>query len=215
MSFSPKIIDDVNYKCQKVHVTQRSPKNLIPQLHHIVLDFGILLQMNLYNLDDLRLNKNGTNAASYTIEHPLGHRMTPAEKITTGILPMENIVARGRTLTPVEYKDLARLITKSSEMIKRLKIGIYQMHLNQANVTTFMEKINTILKLRVIDIRICNHLKNPPVSGNNSHIILFEAIQHEAIPILNGRISMLNLAASVNSSITPIIVPAKFYYSSI
>ena len=204
------------HKCQKVHVTQNGPKVLITQLHHIVSEFGLLLPLGIFNITDQRLTKTGLDKTNPVITHPLEHKLSESEKVSMGTLYNTQITPENiRGLTPSEYKEEARKVLSEKTMIDSLGGKIHQTEFTQDSINSMVNKINTVRQLRLIDLRICNLLKDPPVKNNDVHIELYDAFLKEVIPLMERRISNQNILIQRRSTAPPIIIPNLFEYDAL
>lgn len=198
------------YKCQKLHPGQPNPKRFIAQLHHIVSEIGVLLPMGVYNMDDIR-NTGGV------VKHPLSHRMTETEELDfvrddwdtfNSQMRLVNIFGK----TPEEYKTLATQISSSHDVTRVLGNAIFQLSITQDVVDKLVKRMNTVLKLRMIDVRICNVLKLPIASDNRIHKNFYEQIYTELKSSLMKRVSDHNLLVKEGGG-ADIVIGDIFNYS--
>lgn len=170
-------------KCDAVFRSQKGFKNLIPQLTHIVSEFGLLLPLGINNLkhrrDEYRLDPDPHKPKQRILNKWAGKRAT------------EHIFGHPPSVY-LAWKE----ITNWQEMISLLKRAIQDklrgsMNIQQMWIDKVYTMIDTVKKLRYIDLTVCHQPGDPMTPVNIDHADVYNALEM-VIRAMDSNVQYLN-----------------------
>lgn len=140
--------------CERMYEFQKFQKFLIPQITHIVTEFGTLGPLKINNLQ-------------------LKPGVTPSTTIF-GVQPSEYLEWE-KTLSGVDMVFKLR-----KKVIKKIKDNAF---VSQPWLNMMVRNIDTVKKLRYIDLQVCKNFRNPPNKENRLHLNVYNAFHPVVISI--------------------------------
>lgn len=140
-------------RCNLMYSTQDRDKGFIPQMYHIVQEFGILLPLNIYNLNHSKKNLIKRTSEKIFGMTPLEYKMKSEEERNMEVLFEKMDISLAAKL---------RSIGTDSE--------------RQSWVDEIFKRINTVKILRYFELYACNNIDNPMKSTNIEHIEMYNGL---------------------------------------
>jgi len=182
--------DDI---CKRIFRFQLGQKHFIPQITHIVQEFGLFLPLRINSLQYIENIEEKVNETHFMGKTPttkfLGKRIVSGEDGTIfGMSIKEFREEKNQELDHVHFIDPLGLAhsVMLGEQKKSEYSSEFQMWLNEV-----YDRICTVLRLRYIDLRVCSTFQSPMTISNEKHTETYNAFQSLKREFL-GKIEYIN-----------------------
>jgi len=177
--------DDKPIKCFRWYDTQPLEKHFIPQLYHIVLDFGILRPLGINNIKHIRLETEGiiNPFAIQKFEQfnlKTGETKTPqqhiSEELDNWCVDFTHRVEIREALfnnSPIPHQIPNQASNCVKEKFINVLLSYHQFGFTPNNITSILRRFDTVCRLRLFDLFVCNSYNIPENQGNLEHSIVY------------------------------------------
>jgi len=184
----PICMSGEDMKCDKAYTTQRMPKSFIPHLTHIVLDFGILQPLGISNLkhiqQDGQIPQPIFDNKFHILNTELGTILSPQDHLDRGLDSWSRRFRRevahrrqqfGHPISNFSHQSIPidtddGVEDKFMETMIDLIIGS---GMQEQEIYKIFERLDTVARLRLFDLFVCNNYNRPENSENLAHSIVY------------------------------------------
>jgi len=178
--------DNKPIKCFRWYDTQPLEKHFIPQLYHIVLDLGVLKPLGINNIKHIRLETDGS-INPFTIQKfeqfnlKTGETKTPEEHISDEVddwsIDLTHRVEVRKALfdgspIPTQTPNEREIKGVKEEFMKVIS-DFTHLGFTPNNITAIFRRIDTVIRLRLFDLFVCNSYNIPESKNNHKHSIVY------------------------------------------
>lgn len=174
-------------KCFKMYDTQLFEKHFIPQLYHIVLKFGILNPLGISNFSHIKLETDGI-LNQFSLQKfdkfnlKTGETKTPDQHISDELddwtVNFKHRVEVRKSLfnnnSPIPPQTPSQIRNDCvKEKFMRVIMNFTHLGITSDNITAIFRRLDTVCRLRLFDLFVCNSYNIPENTENVKHSIVY------------------------------------------